>query len=251
MLTLFRIMLILLIICLPLPLMACGPDTQIVNKPEGLRKDNPDPTLTDLTAKDRQKWKSVLNWCDECDERAKYTESYEGRFGGIFIYPIGDNQYIVDIYCLMAAYSGEHIYYKVTERANTIESRLLILEQFDHAEYSDDTSVQGIKDPKGEFVRFTDSLSWGVTIIPKNNQKQLIIERPFRGKGGCGLYTVYDVSGDCHKVVEFRAKVECTEDFPSSEKWKSYSAEQRSKWRIVPNPLREDWKPSPKPACSK
>lgn len=252
MFTPFRIVLILLIIHLPLPLMACGPVTQIVKKPEGLRKDNPDPTHTDLTAKDRQKWKSVLNWCDECDERAKYTESYEGRFGGIFIYPIGDNQYIVDIYCLMAAYSGEHIYYKVTEHADTIESQLLILEQFDHAEHGDDSLGQEIKDPKGTFLRFTDSLSWGVTVIPEKNQKQLIIERKYRGPGGCGLYTVYDISGDCPKIIDFRANIECTADFPPPEKWKSYPAEQRAQWRIVPNPQRDDWKPSStSPACTK
>lgn len=233
MFTLIRIVLIFLIVHLPLPLMACGPETQIVKKPEGLRKENPDPSHTDLTTKDRQKWKSVLNWCDECDERARYTESYEGQFGGIFIHPIGGNQYIVDIYCQMAAYNGEHIYYKVTEHADTIESQLLILEQFNHVEYGDGSLVQGIKDPKGKFVRFTDSLSWGVTIIPENNKKQLIIERRFRGMGG-----------DCPKVVEFRAKVECTADSPPPEKWKLYPAEQRAKWRIAPNPLREDWKPS-------
>jgi hypothetical protein len=248
MITLLRtLLLISLIALLPTPLTACGPEVQIVKKPEGLRKNNPDPSNPVLTTEDRLRWKSVLNWCDECDERFKgITGSYDERDGRIQTYPIGDNQYIVDISCLSAAYSGEHIYYKVTERTDTVESQLLILEQFDHAEYDDDTLGQGIKDPKGEFMRFTDSLCWGVTIIPKKkNQKQLIIERRFRGMGGCGLYTVYDVDGDCPEVIEFRAKVECTADSPPPEEWKLYPTEQRAKWRTIPNPLREDWRASP------
>jgi hypothetical protein len=254
MFTLFRIVLMLLIISLPLPLTACGPGTQIVKKPEGLLKSNSGLSY-DLSSKDRQKWKSVLNWCDECDARAKpyidHLEKYGGRHGGIFIYSIGDNQYIVDINCHMTMRQCEHIYYKVTERADTIESRLLILEQFYHAEYGDD-EVKGVTNPKGEFVRSTDTVAYGFTIIPENNQKQLIVETEYRGVGGCGLYTLYDVSGDCPKVVEFRAKIECTEDYPPPEKWKLYPSEQRAKWRIVPNPRRYDWKPSPtSPACSK
>jgi hypothetical protein len=96
---LLHVIIILLILQLPTPLMACGQEVQIANKPEGLRKINRvGPNDLDLTTQDRLKWKSVLNWCDECDERAKpFTESFEGRHGGISVFPIGKNQYIVDV----------------------------------------------------------------------------------------------------------------------------------------------------------
>jgi hypothetical protein len=255
-----RIVLMLLIIYLPLPLMACGSQTQIVKKPEGLKTKDDPGTSYGFSAKDRQKWKSVLHWCDECDKRAKpYLERFgkgDGENGGMSIYPIGDDQYIVDINCQMSMRQNEHIYYKVTEHTDTIESRLLILEQFYHAEYGDD-EVKGVKNPKGEFVRSFDSVAYGFTNRFKdnkfrNNKKLLIIEVEYRGMGGCGLYTVYDVSGDCPKVVEFRAKVKCTPETPLPYNYKLYSPEQRAKWRIVPNPRRYDWKPSSTPsACSK
>jgi hypothetical protein len=249
------ILIILFILQLPLPLMACGPDVRIVKKPEGLRTKNPDPSHPDLTTQDRLKWKSVLNWCDECDERAKpFTQSDDGQYGSIDIIPIGANQYIVDINCERAMQQSEHIYYKVTEHADTIESKLLILEQYFYI-FAEGSLTYGVEepknDPKGEFVRFTDSLTYGLTDITDKATPLLIIEKPYRGAGGCGLYTVYDVSDDCPKVIEFRAKLFCSPEPTGHKEWKSYPAKQRAKWRVVPNPQREDWKPAAKPACSK
>jgi hypothetical protein len=251
----FRMITMLLILYFPLPLMACGPEIRIVKKPEGLRYENPDPTHPDLTTQDRLKWKSVLNWCDECDERAKpFTQSDEGQYGGIFVIPIGSNQYIVDIQCRMTMHSCEHIYYKVTENADTIKSRLLTIEQY-YFIPAKGSITDGIKepknDPKGEFVRFTDSLTYGITFPPQKKEPVLTVERRYRAAGGCGLSTVYDVSGDCPKVVEFRAKLFCSPESPMPEQWKLYPAKQRTKWRVVPNPQRKDWKASATPACSK
>ncbi len=251
MITLFRIVLMLLIIYLPLPLMACGTETQIGKKPEGLRTKDDPSTSYGFIAKDRQQWKSVLNWCDECHERAKnFTESDSGINSGMYIYPIGCNQYIVDIKCEMSMRQCEHIYYKVTEHAGTTKSRLLILKQFYHAEYGDD-EVKGVKNPKGEFVRYIDSVTYGFTINPEN-QKRLIIETEYSGMGNCGLYTIYDISGDCPKVVEFRAELKCILEPASPEKWQRYPPEQRARWHIVPSPRRYGWKPlSTSPPCLK
>ncbi len=253
MFALFKVVLFLWIIYLPLPLMACGPKVQFAKKPEGLRKENPDPAHPYLTTSDRLKWKSVLNWCDECDERARpFTESNKKMYGRIFVEPIGGNQYIVDIQCYSTMRQSEHIYYKVTEHSDTIESQLLILEQFDYlpAEGEIGSGIEEpTEDPKGEFIRFHDSLIYGLTVIPGHNQKQLIVEREYRGVGGCGLYTVYDVSGDCPKVVDFRARPYCSANIVPLEKWKSYPPDERAKWRVVPNPLRKNWKSSSMPAC--
>jgi hypothetical protein len=248
------IAIILLLISFPFPLIACGSDVLIVKKPADWTAIKPYPAYPFLTAKDRMRWKSVLHWCDECDERAKpYLESTDGRNGGIFIYPLGANQYLVDIWCHTTMRQSEHIYYKVTEHNDTIESRLLILEQFYHAQYGDDTSVQGVKDPDGELVRFTDALTYGQTLFYPDQPilPRLLVKKEFIGTGTCGLYTVYDISGDCPKVLEFRSNLSCTPDAPPEDKWNLYPAAQRAKWRVVPNPLRKDWEHSATPACSK
>lgn len=255
---LIRINLVLLVLFLPLPLMACGPEVRIVKKPKGLRYENPNPFNPDMNAQDRLKWKSVLNWCDECDERSRlYLERFgqdDGTNGGLFIYPIGHNQYIVDIQCEMSMQQSEHIYYKVTGHADTVESQLLVLEQYDFIA-AKGAKTGGIEEPKhepkGEFVKFFDTLTYGLTNIPDKMAPLLILENRDRLSGGCGLYTVYDVSGDCPKVIDFRAKIFCSAESPMPEQWKSYPARQRAKWRVVSNPQRTLWKPAAEPACTK
>ncbi len=81
-------------------------------------------TYENLNPQDRMQWKSVLHWCDDCDRRAKpFTQSDGGKNGGIFIYPIGENQYIADIQCYTTMHQSEHLYYKIIERADTIERK--------------------------------------------------------------------------------------------------------------------------------
>jgi hypothetical protein len=245
-----------LLLTVPLlsPLTACGSDVLIVKKPADWTSVKPYPAYPFLTAKDRMRWKSVLHWCDECDERAEpYLESNDGKNGGIFIYPIGDNQYIADIWCYTTMRQSEHLYYKVTEHNDTIESRLLILKQFFHTQYGGNTSIQENKNPKGEFVRFTDALAYGQTLFYPERPilPRLLIKKEFIGAGTCGLYTVYDISGDCPKVIEFRANLSCTPDAPSVDNWHLYPIAQTARWRIMPNPQRKDWKTPATPACSK
>jgi hypothetical protein len=174
--------------------------------------------------------------------------------GWIFTFPIGDQQYIVDIQCYSTMRQSEHLYYKIWVNKDNIESRLLVLEQYEYWPADDEESdwpddwlekPNFQPEPKGQFVRFTDSLAYGLTCYPTPTTKELTLFREYRGAGGCGLNTVYDVSGDSPKVKEFRARVFCTPESPPIETWKRYPARQRAKWRVVPNPLREEWKSSP------
>jgi len=146
----------------------------------------------------------------------------------------------------MGMQQSEHIYYKVTEHPETIESRLLPLEQFYFimdAESPDGRELDLYKElvQKGEFIRFTDPLIYGSTEVDQK-KKLLIVEKRYRGMGGCGLLTTYDVSGDRPKVVEFRGKTYCSANYVPPKKWKLYPAKQRARWREGQNPLREDWK---------
>ena len=98
------------------------------------------------------------------------------------------------------------------------------------------------EDPKGEFIRFTDTLAYGHTVIPFKNSYRFAVMKEYRGMGGCGLYTVYDVSSNIPYIVEFRAKLDRSQESPMPDEWKLYPADQRAKWEIAANPLREDWK---------
>jgi hypothetical protein len=246
--------LICLIVCWPdtAPASACGSDVQIVKKPEGLRMTNPGPSKY-LTAKDREMWRSVLNWPDECEQRSRFFRDREGGWvhEGIFIDSLGENNYIVDVECAMTDRQSEHIYYKITEHADTIESRLLILEQFYYIFAlggDSDLELEGKADRKGEYIRFKDSLTHGHTLSTREGpfEPRLEVKKEYVRTGGCGLYTIYDVSGDCAEVIEFRANLRCLWDtFAIHQEWELIPAETRAKWREAPSPYREDWKSSP------
>lgn len=244
---------IVVMVFLPLQTIASDSVIHIERKPAGLRKVNSDKEPY-LTVQDRLLWKSVIHWCDECEERAKRFRERWGdlgdvdeSLGGISVYPLNENQYIVDVECAASMQQSEHIYYKVTEHPETIESRLLPLEQFYvvHTESPDDDDVE--PDPskervrKDRFIKFTDPLIYGSTMVDQK-KKLLIVEKRYKGVGGCGLLTTYDVSGDRPKVVEFRGRMNCFADYVPPQKWKLYPAKQRAKWRVAPNPLRNDWK---------
>jgi hypothetical protein len=125
-----RIIVFLLIVSLHFPSIACDTVVRAEKKPQSLRTTGPDGGRQ-LTFQDRLLWRSVLGWCDECEERATPPPEYFDKdYGHVFILPLTDTEYIVDVFCARAAYQSEHLYYKVKEHADTIEIRLLRLEQF-------------------------------------------------------------------------------------------------------------------------
>jgi hypothetical protein len=246
MLQIRKALIFIILVLLPLPSIANDSMVNVKKKPAGLRKANPYKSDAEMTAKDRLLWKSVLHWCDECDERAqRYTEDGSGR---VFVYPLSDTEYIVEVDCMLTMQQYEALFYKVKEHNDTIESQLLQLEQYEFIELEDVGDTIGKKskrskserDEGGEFIMFKDALTLG---LPGFDQKKnrLSIERRFVGIGGCGFMTTYDVSGDRPKVVEFRANTNCSSKYVPPGKWKLYPAKQRAKWRVAPNPQREDW----------
>jgi hypothetical protein len=244
-----RIVSVLSIVCLPYASMAaCDSPVHVEKKPVGLKTASPLEPRYDLTVEDRLLWRSVLRWCDECEERSKPApEHTDQRRGDIVVYALKEGQYIVAVGCAMSMQQGELIFYKVTDHGDTIESRLLPLEQFyfisdvKQPDHGPRATVYQEFEQKGRFIRFTDPLIYGITRVDKE-KNQLVIEKRYRGMGGCGLLTIYDVSGDCPKVVEFRGKTYCSANYVPPDKWKLYPAKVRAKWRIASNPLRKDWK---------
>lgn len=234
---------IFMVLLLSLPVFAeCVSTPRIEKKPDGLRKENPDPSKY-LTLEDRNMWKSVLKWCDECDERAMESPTItnaEGRYGGIFVDPLDNNQYIVFVTCRTAMQDGEHLIYKVTEHPETIESRLLHLEQ-----YFPQSPDGSNRKQKREFIRFTDTLVYGSSYSSKNiKRNQFSYTTYYIGAGSCGKYYLFDVSGNCPRMIEFRER-DCTpydSSYIPPQKWKLYPAKERAKWKAAPSPYRQEWK---------
>jgi hypothetical protein len=217
---------------------AGGTGYGIVHKPDWLWNPIPDTVISGLTLQDRVNWKSVINWCNECDRRAApTTHDNRGSRGGITFYPLGDSKYLLDIECSMGMHDSEHIYYKLTDHGDTLEYHLLVLEQFDHLAPSSDPGSKPTNS-KGEFVRFFDSLIVGSTLYDWEN-KPVMLQLDI--SASWGLRLSYDISGDCPKATDFQTRLDCSCDC-QEEPWEAHPVTERKSWRTVPSTNRSDWK---------
>ncbi|WP_448562624.1 DUF1176 domain-containing protein [Trichothermofontia sp.] len=118
---------------------------------------------------------------------------------GSIVYPIGDNQYLVQMMCFMAAYQGSYEYLIYTTTAGEPQVKALKLARFQAGE-------------NGQLSMLEEQQVGG---LPEYNpgQQQLTILTKFSGGGTCGSLATYQVQGDQLQLVEYRAKFECDETF--------------------------------------
>ncbi len=171
---------------------------------------------------DRNQWKKLLKWPDEFEKK---TQGYGPDFSGIEFYDIAASRYIVHVYGSLGAYQGEHLFFHIEQIDNLIKARGMVFDQFFEIEKKGDDSYfdpNKEKEENADFKYFTDSLVYG-TISFDPVTKRLINLNRYRGSGGCGTQTIYDVGGKTPKAIEFRAKVNCTINNIPPEQWKPYS----------------------------
>lgn len=183
----------------------------------------------ELTLADRKHWRNLLQWPEDCEA---HFSDYGDEFAGLTFHNLDENQYIIEVTCIVGAYQGSHLFYWVEEQDNQIDqTQLLEFEQF--------TEIESLEPrPKVHFEKFTDALVWGTTLFNAKNNELTNLNR-YRGAGGCGTRSVYKLERPKPKVVEFRARVNCTPHYVPPERWKRYPLEQIAHWPIGHNPLRE------------
>ncbi len=171
---------------------------------------------------DRNQWKKLLKWPDEFEKK---TQGYGPDFSGIEFYDVAAGRYIVHVYGSLGSYQGEHLFFDIEEIKNQIKAKPMVFEQFSEIEKEGDDSYFDPNEEKKEnadFKCFTGSLVYG-TISFDPVKKRLVNLNRYRGAGGCGTQTVYDVGGKTPRTLAFRARVNCTIKNIPPELWKPYS----------------------------
>ncbi len=171
---------------------------------------------------DRNQWRELLKWPDEFEKK---TQGYGPDFSGIEFYDITARQYIVHVYGSLGSYQGEHLFYVIEKTENRVKATPMVFEQFSEIEKQGDDSYfdpNEEKEENADFKYFTDSLVYG-TISFDPEKKHLINLNRYRGSGGCGTQTIYDVTGKTPKTIAFRARVNCNIKNIPPELWKPYS----------------------------
>ncbi len=121
----------------------------------------------------------------------------EASPNGSIVYPVGDNQYLVQMMCFMAAYQGSYEYLIYTKTADGPQVKALKLARFQ-------------PDENGQLSRLEEQQVGGLPEYEPGKQ-QLTMLTKFSGMGTCGSLATYQLQGDQFQLVEYRAKFDCDE----------------------------------------
>lgn len=196
----------ILLIVLSLPLLACA-DEATPSKSSAI-KDQIDTVISGKSNQtNRQYWRPVLNWSAECEEDFQYPDSVSG----VDIYPIKDNQYIIQIMCTMGSYQGRQQFFHLTING-------------------DKASVKAMKFPlyeinkKQAVLKESTSELWG-NVLNNSDYNKFTILNQYSGYGHCGTLTTYKIINGEVTATKLRAQPDCESKKASRNpnKWPEYA----------------------------
>ncbi len=172
-----------------------------------------------LTLADREAWRNILKWSDECEKPFRDI-NYGADFSGLTFHKLAPQKYLVEAVCFLGAYQGQSNYFFLDESGPSPHAEPLMFTLYYDYEGTGKPMATTTQDMIGG--QFNSSM------------KQLVILDKFRGIGDCGIYSVYSFNNLYFKpeLVELREKSECDEVIiePMIEP---------SKWPLIPLPSRQ------------
>lgn len=155
---------------------------------------------------DRQHFRSLLKWSDECESGYEAGESS----AGIDIYPENGQKYLIQVTCTLGAYQGYQQFYNLSLEGGKTTVKTLIFPIYE---------VVGNKKLKKELSADV----WGVLNSPPT-YKNLTIYRRYSGYGNCGTLTTYKITDGAVRAIKFRSEPDCESETASrdADKWPVY-----------------------------
>lgn len=157
-----------------------------------------------VTYQDRQNWREVLKWSDECEE---FFDSKEKTKSGLIFWNLEGKKYIVEVECSLLLYQPVQTYFYYDASSISPESHPLEFTTF-------------YQESNRKFLPQILSTISGFGTFNQES-KILTVWRKFRGDSDCGSLATYKISptGKAN-LQEFRSKFECDgietlpEDYP-------------------------------------
>jgi|GEM_PF-670427 len=138
-----------------------------------------DPTQKDIPYSARPAWRMLLGWPDECEEAfQRFTQGAENS-GGITVYPLGDEQYLVVVLCNLGPYWEEDRAYWLNNHASPPAAQLLTMPVLSDG----DAPERGLTE--------TDVLYGAFPINYDPNTQTLTSLHAHRGLRDCGVFYKY------------------------------------------------------------
>ena len=168
------------------------------------------PVTGQLSYQDRQAWRKIINWSNDCEEAFDSTMSKEDA--GLEFYELGEGAYLVEVTCTLGAYQGFQNYSHLTLSGAQPVARTLTFPTYE-------------SEDEGKLEKKETEELWGFPEFDLK-RKRLTIFNKFRGLGDCGALATYSFQDGAPKLVEVRAKLKCD----------GQGAEDPKQWKTITPP---------------
>lgn len=146
----------------------------------------------DLTGADRETWRKVLKWPEDCEDAFQKTYGYRGAsdYAGVEFFSLGNQKYLVRVACWSGAYQPGFMFIYYDERSPSSVKPL---------------QLRGYESTDDHGALLSYSLIDGLDTF---NEKTKLLEifSKYRGPGDCGRLIRYKVVKDRLIVVEARER---------------------------------------------
>jgi hypothetical protein len=164
----------------------------VAGEPPEASQDKPPRKKTNLNQKDRQAWRKILKWSQECDDA--YGDHGEDE-AGLRFYPLAARKYLVEVECEVAAYQSEMLYLLYDENASPARSRLLTFKIY-----------------TGETEQSMKQIETGSLLGESafdDQRKTLTVFYRLSRLGACGTVATYSFPRGVPMLTDFRVKFTC------------------------------------------
>ena len=193
-----------------------------------LKQDTPNILAKNLKEpENRSDWKKILNWPEICDEGVSHISP---SFIGVDTYTWYDDRQLTLVVCTTGAYNQGLMFFLETKE-NSGKYTLLSFPQFiadDDASGHIDTVISGDL-TKAPFYKFSKPLLWGALRSDMSNYT-ITNNNKYRGSGGCGISTSYQIINDQVKVSMLKIKNDCDGSYPPASQWSEIPESEFSTW---------------------
>ncbi len=137
-----------------------------------------DPFQEEILYSDRPAWRAFLGWPDDCEAGFELHSRQPDDYGGIDIYPLDDNQFLIFVLCTLGPYWVEERVYWLDDRASLPTAQPITLPEL----VQDDAPELGLHD--------VDVLHGAFPIYDPDTQT-LTNLHAYRGMKDCGIFYTY------------------------------------------------------------
>lgn len=176
----------------------------VAGRPTKASQNKPPRKKTNLTYADRQAWRKILKWPQDCDDAFRNQGE---DYAGVNFYRLAARKYLVEVECEVAAYQSVRLYLLYDESTSPARSKPLTFKS-----YSGETE-DSLKETQQESLLGESTFD--------NRRKTLTVLYKLSRLGDCGSLATYSFRSGTPVLIDYREKFTCdNEDTGDHSHWR-------------------------------